>query len=213
MTFRRANPLALAILVYLGERPRHPYEIAADMRVRHQHDSIKLNYGSLYSVIESLERHGLIEPQATSRDGRRPERTVYTVTATGRREAIEWLSDLLAAPTKEYLRFEAALSLIAAIGPDEAGGLLRRRLAALDETLTEAAAAGAARNPDELPRLFVLEWEYSTALLAAERAFVAQLVEQIEHGTLEGLDAWRSWSTDHVHPPSWASPSPPTDSR
>jgi DNA-binding PadR family transcriptional regulator len=199
MRIRRSNPLALAILVYLGERPRHPYEIAADMRLRHQHDSIKLNYGSLYSVIAALERQGLIEAQATLRDSRRPERTVYSITPAGRRESSDWLSELLASPTKEYLGFEAALSLIASLPPDEAAGLLRRRLGALDQGNEQLSASLQRRDP-ALPRLFVLEAEYQLALGRAEREFVASLVADIETGTLDGLAAWRSWSVDLPNP-------------
>ena len=75
--------LALAVLALLFERPMHPYEMAATMRERHKEESIKLRYGSLYTVVETLQRDGLIEPHETSRDGRRPERTVYTLTDAG----------------------------------------------------------------------------------------------------------------------------------
>jgi hypothetical protein len=51
---RVANPLALAVLVLLYERPMHPYEMAATLRERRKQDSIKLRYGSLYTVIELL---------------------------------------------------------------------------------------------------------------------------------------------------------------
>lgn len=194
MVFRRSNPLALAILVYLGERPRHPYEIASDMRMRHQHDSIKLNYGSLYSVIANLEKHGLIEVQETMREGKRPERTVYTITDAGRRESVDWLSELLSAPVKEYHDFEAALSLIGALPPDEVADLLRKRLSALEFQLRSRGVLLDSRDPDALPRMFVLENEYTQALLAAERDFVAGLIADIEQGSLEGIDAWRQWS-------------------
>ena len=36
MPRRRANPLALAVLACLSERPMHPYEMAATMRTRGQ---------------------------------------------------------------------------------------------------------------------------------------------------------------------------------
>src|SRR5215475_6914469 len=72
-----ANPLALAVLSCLLERPMHPYEISTTLKERNKEQSIKLNYGSLYSVVDSLAKHGLIQAQETSRDGRRPERTVY----------------------------------------------------------------------------------------------------------------------------------------
>jgi DNA-binding PadR family transcriptional regulator len=47
MARRRGNPLALAVLACLTERPMHPYEMAATMRTRGQDASIRLNYGSL----------------------------------------------------------------------------------------------------------------------------------------------------------------------
>jgi DNA-binding PadR family transcriptional regulator len=192
MSVRRSNPLALAILVYLMERERHPYEIATDMRERHLHEAIKLNYGSLYSVIAALERDGLISQRATIRDGRRPERTIYTLTDAGRREALDWLAELVAAPVKEYVRFQAALSLIGVLSPDEVVELLRRRLGTLETRLAVMSAQLSVRGEIDLPRLFILETEYEQRLLAAERDFVAELLAEIEDGSFERLDEWRA---------------------
>ncbi len=64
----RSNPLALAVLICLAERPMHPYEAATTLRQRGKQFSVRLNYGSLYAVVESLERRGLIE--ATGPRGR-----------------------------------------------------------------------------------------------------------------------------------------------
>jgi DNA-binding PadR family transcriptional regulator len=75
--YRRSNPLALAVLVLLYERPMHPHEMAATLRERHKEESIKLRYGSLYTVIGILESAELIRAKKTSRQGNRPERTVY----------------------------------------------------------------------------------------------------------------------------------------
>ena len=55
-----SNPLALAVLACLAERPMHPYEMASTMRERRKDEAIKLNYGSLYSVIEALCRNAFI---------------------------------------------------------------------------------------------------------------------------------------------------------
>ena len=104
MTRRRvSNPLALAILGCLTERPMHPYEISTTLRERGKEASIKLNYGSLYAVVESLQKHHLIEAQETTREGRRPERTVYAITPAGVEEFEDWLAELLSTPVKEYL--------------------------------------------------------------------------------------------------------------
>ena len=69
MAGRRAvsNLLALAVLVTLTERPMHPYEMAATMRSQGKERSIKLNYGSLYTVVNNLARHGLIEAMGAGR--------------------------------------------------------------------------------------------------------------------------------------------------
>src|SRR5438045_3608049 len=97
---RVANPLALAVLSCLAERPMHPYEISTTLRERGKEQSIKLNYGSLYSVVEALQRHGLIVAQESTREGRRPERTVYAITVAGRDEFEDWLAELLSTPTR-----------------------------------------------------------------------------------------------------------------
>src|SRR4051812_29932617 len=105
----------------------HPYEISQTLKSRAKEDSIRLNYGSLYSVVASLAKRGLIEASETSRDGRRPERTVYTITPAGRSEMTDWLTDLVATPSKEYLQFEAALTLIGGLAPDDALAALKLR--------------------------------------------------------------------------------------
>ena len=128
MTRRRvSNPLALAVLSCLSERPMHPYEISTTLRTRGKEESIKLNYGSLYSVVESLRKHGLIRALETSRQGRRPERTVYEITEAGAAEHDDWLAELLSSPVREFTSLEAGLSLMAGLGPDEVARLLEER--------------------------------------------------------------------------------------
>jgi len=80
---RPTNPLALAVLALLFERPMHPYEMGATLKELHKEESIKLRYGSLYTVIDALIARRLIEAGETSRAGNRPERTVYTLTEAG----------------------------------------------------------------------------------------------------------------------------------
>ena len=79
----RTNPLALAVLVCLYEKPMHPYEVAQTLRQRAKQESVRLNYGSLYAVVESLEKKGFIKATGTVREGKRPQRTVYAITDEG----------------------------------------------------------------------------------------------------------------------------------
>jgi DNA-binding PadR family transcriptional regulator len=191
-TTRLSNPLALAVLVLLFERPMHPYEMAATMKERHKEASIKLRYGSLYTVIELLVRDGLIVAKETQREGKRPERTVYALSPLGEIEMRDWLSDLLGNPVKEYPQFEAALSLLPALTPERAVELLEARIVRLDREV-ERVRTDLARSAAQVPRLFLIEADFYTASLSAERAFVAALVEEITNGTLDGLKFWKEF--------------------
>ena len=128
---RPANALSLAVLTLLFEKPMHPYEMSTTLRHRSKEESIRLNYGSLYAVVESLRKKGLIAARETLREGNRPERTVYELTDDGATAMREWLSEMLRDPTPQFTDFEAALSLMGAIPPDEALALLKLRLKAL----------------------------------------------------------------------------------
>ncbi|MCU1369715.1 MAG: Transcriptional regulator PadR-like family, partial [Ilumatobacteraceae bacterium] len=154
----------------------------------------KLNYGSLYNVVDALERDGFIEVVETVREGRRPERTIYGITDKGMREMTDWLADLVATPEKEYTQFEAALSLLPALPPDEAVELLDTRAAAIEVALARHRAEERVFQEElGLPRLFALEAEYSATLLQAELAYVSDLAAEIRKGSLDGIDLWTAW--------------------
>jgi DNA-binding PadR family transcriptional regulator len=194
MTRRRvSNPLALAVLSLLLERPMHPYEMSSTLRERGKEMSIKLNYGSLYSVIDQLVRHGLIEVQETVREGRRPERTVYTVTETGRAEFHDWLCELLSVPVKEYTSFEAGLSLLPGLPPDDALAALEQRVGRLAMELRAMESMRELGVERGLPRLFWIESEFWHTIRQAELDYTQRLAAEIAQGSLEGVDMWRRW--------------------
>src|SRR6266496_4489790 len=87
------NLLALAVLAYLTQRPMHPYELGRTLRDNGDARSIKFNHGSLYMVVQQLATAGFITERETSRDGQRPERTVYALTDAGRHELRDWLRE------------------------------------------------------------------------------------------------------------------------
>jgi len=205
-----SNPLALAVLALLAERPMHPYEMATTMRERGKEQSIKLNFGSLYTVVESLQRAGFISAHETVREGRRPERTVYEITDTGRTELYDWLSEILGEPAKEYPQFTAGLSLIAVLPPAKAIGVLEQRERRLAEDLRQeqedvAAYAAGTRGIPPLPRLFLIEAEYELTMRAAELAWLRGILRDLKDGSFDGLEFW-----DRFHQIKAAGGTPPT---
>jgi DNA-binding PadR family transcriptional regulator len=168
----------------------HPYEMASTMRERHKDDSIKLNYGSLYAVVESLKSHQLIADKGSGRQGNRPERTVYHLTDAGRLELIDWLSELLCRPAKEFTRYEAGLSLMPVLPPKDVIKLLEERCRRLEFEIGQQQALTAMLE-GKVPRLFTVESEYRTMLKSAELEWTRKLVVEIRDGTLEGVALWQ----------------------
>ena len=196
----RSNPLALAVLVSLYERPMHPYEVAQTLRQRAKQESVRLNYGSLYAVVETLEKNGFVKATGTVREGKRPERTVYAITDDGAREMDDWLTELVSVPAKEYPAFLAGLSFLPGLTPDDALMALRGRADALTVKLAGIRGAMDAAKKAGLPRIFELEAEYEESQLAAELKFVKALVKDMDEGTLEGLDMWRVFHSEGFNP-------------
>src|SRR5215813_8824032 len=167
------NPLALAVLSYLTMRPMHPYELSRTLRDNGDARSIKFNHGSLYMVVQQLAKAGFVAEVETSREGQRPERTVYAITDAGRREARDWLSELISEPEHEYPHFVTALP------PGEVVPLLRARLEALVGQRAEIQGMIDSSLGQGVPRLFLVEEEYRLALLDAESAFVERFIAEI----------------------------------
>lgn len=187
-----SNLMALSLLSLLMERPMYPYEMASKLREYGKDQAIKINWGSLYTVVQNLEKNGFIEAVEVAREGRQPERTTYRITDAGQAELHDWLRELIGVPEREYTRLEAALGESSQLGPDELISLLRQRLEALDK-----ANAGFQATLDtmigQIPRLFLIETEYHLALRRAEAEWVRGLLKELTDGTFPNLDAWRRY--------------------
>jgi DNA-binding PadR family transcriptional regulator len=197
-----SNPLALAVMTTLWQRPMHPYEIAQTLRRQGKDTSTKINYGSLYTVVQNLEKHGFVEVTDVERQGNRPERTIYGITEAGREEMTEWLSDLMAVPAREYPIFETALSLMGVLPPDEVARLLAERLSSL-EVQAASARGGLAKLYETLPRLFLVETEYQLHMVEAQAEWVRGLLKELREGTLPGVEQWRSFHETGKTPPEF----------
>ncbi len=184
-----ANLLGLAVLGVLAQRPMHRYEIATTIREQGKEDDMPIKWGSLYTVVSTLERHGFVEATGIDRDGARPERTTYRITAAGVHEMAEWTRDLLTSSATDRSRFATGLSMLGAIAPDEALTLLHLRHDRLTTRLVqlERDLVGWATS---VPRLFLLEDEFAVAVMRAEAEWLRDVVAELEAGTFPGVAEW-----------------------
>lgn len=192
------NLLALAVLSYLTRQPMHPYELGRTLRENGDARSIKFTHGSLYMVVQQLAKAGFITEQETSRDGQRPERTVYALTDAGRDELRDWLRELIEQPRHEYPAFVAALSLLGALPPSQALDLLRPRLGHLAEQQAESRGLIDTSLANGVPGLFLIEEEYRLALLEAESAFVGRLVQRITDPATDWIRLWADFHGEDI---------------
>ncbi|MFE6665535.1 PadR family transcriptional regulator [Streptomyces sp. NPDC057697] len=196
------NPLALTVMVLLAERSMHPYEIAQTLRRRGKEHSVKINFGSLYTVVQNLEKHGYVEVAGVQRQGNRPERTLYGITEAGQAEMLDWLSDLLAVPVAEYPVFETALSLLPALPPQEVAGLMETRSSAL--AIQAAAVRGVlGRLGEKLPRVFIIETEYQLHMIDAQLEWIRKFHTELTDGTISGTEEWKSFHETGEIPQNW----------
>jgi DNA-binding PadR family transcriptional regulator len=187
-----SNLMALGVLSTVIVRDLHPYDMARALRGWGKDQDLPIKWGSLYTVVRNLAKHGLLEEAASGREGRRPERTVYRITAAGRAELVDWTRELLSAVEHETPRFRAGLSVMAVLTPDEVTTLLQQRLAEITAAIT-AAEEQLATYVTEVPRLFLIEIEYDIAMLRAESTWTRSLIGELAGGTLSGLEQWRQF--------------------
>jgi DNA-binding PadR family transcriptional regulator len=145
---------AKVVLGMLAARPRSGYEIKqlVDSSARFFWAA---SYGQIYPELKRLEKEGLLTGSASARGGRR--RTVYKLTARGRRVAREWISQ---PPEVLEIRDEGLLKLFFAESVDprrtaeiarERAATSRAKAAQLHAIAEQVDGAGHPEGPDARP--------------------------------------------------------------
>jgi DNA-binding PadR family transcriptional regulator len=177
--------LGLVVLELLHEHPRHPYDMQQTVCQRNLDRFVKIRAGSLYHTVERLQKIGLIEPLETARAGRRPERTVYAITAEGREEFHSALTRILRHPETEYPVFGTAIEMLRTLEPTATLALLEHRIVELRTSIAALRTCHQSLITGlKLSRIKIIELEYALAMQEAECAWVQRLVADIRSGEL-----------------------------
>jgi DNA-binding PadR family transcriptional regulator len=185
----KRSPLALAALAMLCQEPMHPYRMQRLIKERGKDEVIDVTQrASLYQTIARLERDGLLSKQQVLRDERRPERTVYEITAAGRAITLAWMRECLCQLAPEYPEFPAAVSMLALVTPEDALRQLELRRLALQTEIKRIEAG--IEQASRVPRLFLLEAEYLRAIRCTELTWVTSVVAELQSGKLTWNEAW-----------------------
>ena len=181
------TPLGIAVLALLAREDLHPYQMRHVIRIHEIDRVMKVTHGTLYSTVERLAGAGLIRPVETSREGRRPERTVYEITSPGRDQLLDALRVELMRVTPDYPRLATGLTFASLLEPQEVAELLERRGIEVEGQLSAyqtALEASLKQQSSPIGRISLIEGEYLTALLRAERDWLVAIVDDIRAGRL-----------------------------
>jgi DNA-binding PadR family transcriptional regulator len=185
----KRSPLALAVLVLLYEAPMHVYRMQQLIKKRGEDDVINVTQpNSLYQTIARLEREGLLVAGSVDRDSKRPERTVYELTDSGRATLVHWTREMLSVPSREFPEFPAAISVLLVLTPKDALKQLEKRIARLEHEIARLRSRTAAAH--FLPRMFRLEIELLHAQAVAELRWVQAIADDLRTGRLTWNKAW-----------------------
>lgn len=174
------TPLAISALALLNEKPMHPYEMYRLLVERREDRIVKVRPGSLYHTVERLAEAELVRSTGTDREGNRPERTTYAITARGKRALTKRIAELLHTPLNEYPSFPVALGESHNLDATAVIKHLAQRAAELQTTLDELQQLiGYAREHD-IPEAYWLATEYLHAMTTTERDWINRLASRIE---------------------------------
>ena len=190
----RLTPLGLMVLALLREGDMHPYEMMRLMRQRRDDRLVAITNGTLYHTVGRLVRAGLLDEVGVDRDGNRPERTTYTLTAAGSDAVGEWVRREL--PRIDHpAEFRIALAEAHNLDRGEVVDLLRARMAGL--TGEHLLHSGGRRSAVEraVPEQFLLELERTEVLLESELRWLDALIDRIERREFP-------WGADELTPQS-----------
>jgi DNA-binding PadR family transcriptional regulator len=175
---------ALAVLCLLRESAMHPYEMRRLLKQRHKDERLVLKPGSLYNAVDTLNQQGLIEEVETSRDGRRPHRTIYRITTAGKVRVVDWITTMVVEVRRDVSSFAVALDHLVHLTPAEAANVLDRRRAALKAAIAEMETVIATVTP-RAGRINLIEVEHDLVLCRAQFDWLGRLVADMRAGRLD----------------------------
>lgn len=119
----------LAELVRRGQA--HGHELRREAQIGRTELWTNVHIGSIYTTLRRMETEGLVEAVRTERNGRMPERTVYTLTAEGRRELKVLRDGTLREVAVPSDPFDLALSCADDLEPGQLAEIVSERLVIL----------------------------------------------------------------------------------
>ncbi len=147
-------PLHHAVLALLSNSPSYGYELKARFEDAVGPQWGEVNIGHLYQVLDRLTRDRFVTKRSVAQMDR-PDKTVYRITQSGRRELHRWLTEPYARQTGYRDDFFLKLFAAAEIGPDALNEVIDSQRAAWLGELKGLRELGAQHRGEPLVELLI----------------------------------------------------------
>jgi DNA-binding PadR family transcriptional regulator len=175
------SPLVLPILGLLVEAPAHAYALTARLGERYPY--LAPRRSSVTTLLRSLTEAGLVTPGAPERAGRRPQRSVHTLTEAGMDELRERVQRHIVEARSGSVELTTAIAYAGVMSPTVANATFRARIEQLEHQRDALA-----EHPPGLPELHMLETSYGRAVLLADISWLEEIRDRLSAGTLAWPD-------------------------
>jgi DNA-binding PadR family transcriptional regulator len=175
----------LILLAFLAEHPMYGYEVRKVLEERQMDRWADIQYGSIYTGLQQLQREGLLRSTEMKRTNRRPPHVSYQTTEAGL-EALQtllrqaWLQpELVAHP------LDIALTFISMLPLDVVIQLLEERLRLLEDLASEVETRQQQLQISDPPIQAIIAdlFAHSRHRFHAERTWTLYLLERVRSGS------------------------------
>jgi len=130
------SKISTLILGVLYEKERNPYEITKMLKELNLRKWFNIADSTVYATINNLRKQSLISGK-TSKEGRFPEKTVYSITAEGEFELHKTISTFIEKTDPDGAKFDIAILLLHHLSRDEVLQKLKIKLENLESSTYE----------------------------------------------------------------------------
>ena len=112
------SSIDLVILGIVLEKPQSAYDIQKLVEYRNISKWVKISTPSIYKKTIQLEKKGLIKG-TTVKEGKMPEKVIYSLTDTGKKEFEKLMMEISAKPIHIFLDFNAVIVNLDSLSPEK----------------------------------------------------------------------------------------------
>ncbi|MBN1797102.1 MAG: helix-turn-helix transcriptional regulator [Spirochaetales bacterium] len=172
----------LIILGLLQRKNLYGYEIKHIIE-EHMGDWTSVAFGSIYFALAQLEKENLIRKISEEKKGRRPARSIYEISESGRKEFLILLTDVWKEAEPQYFSIDVALFFMRALPIDKVKQFIALRVNKLEKLHAYLLKHKQEQLADKnIPRLAQAIFDHSRLHMEAELVWLKDLLQKIEEG-------------------------------